>query len=51
MIEKNLLRGDIVEVNKGFLIENLCAMFGVRVMRPTTLSYNLQRQATAAEHG
>ena len=36
IIRDNLQKGDMVSVDKGFLIENHCAAFGVRVMRPTT---------------
>lgn len=48
IIETNLQRGDIVEVDKGFLIENICSLWGIRVMRPTT-SRNNQRQASAGD--
>jgi hypothetical protein len=47
IISHNLVPGDMVEVDKGFLIEFLieafCALYGVRVMRPTTMR-DKQRQ-------
>ena len=48
IIEANLQRGDIVEVDKGFLIETICSLWGIRGMRPTT-SRNNQRQASAGD--
>jgi hypothetical protein len=43
IINLNLVPGDMVEVDKGFLIEAFCALYGVRVMRPTTMR-DKQRQ-------
>jgi hypothetical protein len=43
IINQNLVPGDMVEVDKGFLIEAFCALYGVRVMRPTTMR-DKQRQ-------
>lgn len=37
-----------MEVDKGFLIENICVLLGIRVMRPTT-SKNNQRQASTGD--
>jgi hypothetical protein len=45
IIRDNLQKGDVASVNEGFLIENHCAAFGVRVMRPTT------KRNCQAQHG
>jgi hypothetical protein len=44
IITLNLVAGDMVEVDKGFLIEAFCALYGVRVMRPTTMRDKQRRQ-------
>jgi hypothetical protein len=48
IIANNLQRGDVVQVDKGFLIENECAKIGVQVCRPTTMR-NKQRQQSRGD--
>jgi hypothetical protein len=43
--KENLLRGDIVEIDTGFLIENYCAALGIWVMRPTQFCNKLKQQS------
>jgi hypothetical protein len=45
IIANNLRRGDMVQVDKGFLIENECAKIGVQVSRPTTMRNKQQQQS------
>jgi hypothetical protein len=46
IIQDNLRFGDIVEVDKAFLIECMCALWGVGVMRPTTMRDKQRQQST-----
>jgi hypothetical protein len=50
VIPINTRFGDVVEVDKGFLIDNYCAKFGVDTLRPTKMQPN-QRQQSEEDSG
>ena len=45
VIKNNLRFGDIVEVDKAFLIECQCALLGIQVQRPTTMRDKQRQQS------
>ena len=45
IIESTLRFGDMTEVDKGFLIENLCIRYGVLVLRPNTMRQGQAQQS------